>query len=103
MRDEDGDGVPDKVLDDAATGEGWWGRWRQVQAWELTFETPILVGLITWQVIQGNKFVVDALSTLLPIINIYLMARYAVLGVHVYRGSMERQFALKERTSSRED
>lgn len=86
---------PDPALDAAAAGDGWWGKWRGVQAWELTIETPVVVICILISVMRGDAFVVDALVKLVPVITIYLTARYAVLGVHVYRGSIERSYGLQ--------
>jgi hypothetical protein len=87
-----------------AAGDGWWGRWRAVQAWELTFETPIVVACVIWRVMEGDTFIVDAMTKLTPVITFYLTARYAVLGVHVWRGSQERQLAMTEQArSSRAD
>ncbi len=84
-------------LDTISTGDGWWGKWRGVQAWELTFEIPIIVGFLVFEIAMANQFVVEALVKLEPLINIYLIARYAVLGVHVWKGSQERQLAMAER------
>ena len=86
---------PDPALDSVASGDGWWGKWRGVQAWELTIETPLVVGCVLFSVMRGDAFVVDAMVKLVPVITIYLTARYAVLGVHVYRGSVERSYGLQ--------
>lgn len=98
---------PDNTGPDAlailAGGDGWWGRWRTVQAWELTIEMPLVVAAIVVEVALGNAFVVDAVVKLQPVLDIYLMARYAVLGVHVWKGSQERQLAIQSSTNSRQD
>ena len=81
-------------IDTIVGGDGWWGKWRAVQAWELTIETPLAAGLVMYSLMMGNKFVVDGLVALTPIITFYLTARYAVVGVHVWKGSQERQMAI---------
>jgi len=82
------------TLADIASGDGWWGKWRAVQAWELTLETPIAAALVMWSLMRGDQFMVKALTDLTPIITFYLAARYAVVGVHVWKGSQERQLAM---------
>jgi hypothetical protein len=82
-------------LESMAGGDGLWGKWRSVQAWEITFETPIAAALVMYSLMTGNKFVIDGLVALTPIITFYLTARYAVVGVHVWRGSQERQMAMQ--------
>lgn len=94
-------------LDTLANGDGKWGRWRAIQAWELTIEMPLVVLAVVIEIALGNQFVVDSITKLQPVIDIYLMGRYAVLGVHVWKGSQERQLAMQYRedtpTNSRED
>lgn len=85
-----------------AGGDGIWGKWRAIQAWEITFETPIAAALVMYSLMTGNKFVIDGLVALTPIITFYLTARYAVVGVHVWRGSQERQLAMRYDQSSNE-
>ena len=100
------DDATDDLLDQQATGDGWWGRWRAVQAWELTIEMPLVVAGTMFSVAMGHQFVVKALVDLTPIITFYLTGRFAVLGVHVWKGSQERQHAMSERSvvkSSRAD
>ena len=86
-------GHPDPI-DMIVGGDGLWGKWRAIQAWELTIETPLAAALVMYSLMSGNKFVVDGLVALTPIITFYLTARYAVVGVHVWKGSQERQMAI---------
>lgn len=83
------------ALESAATGDGWQGKWRAAQAWELTFETPIIMALVVYKLMIGDQFIVDALAKLIPVITLYLTCRYAVLGVHVWRGSVERTVGMQ--------
>jgi hypothetical protein len=78
-----------------AAGDGLWGRWRTIQAWELTFE--FFVGFVTLiiSIILDHQYVVDAMVKLQSLVDIYLIGRLAVLGVHVWKGSQERQLAIQ--------
>lgn len=100
MSDQSAPAMDAQALDSIAQGDGWWGKWRAVQAWELTFETPLAAGCALYSLMHGNVFVVDALVKLTPLITVYMGARYAVLGVHVWRGSQERQLAISTSTST---
>jgi hypothetical protein len=84
-----------EALDNIATGDGWWGKWRVVQAWELTIEIPIVVAATVYRIAMADQFVVDALVKLEPLINIYLIARFSVLGIHLWQGSRERQLSME--------
>lgn len=88
----------DDIIDQQAIGDGWWGKWRAVQAWELTFEMPLVVGGVMYSIAMGNQFIVKALVDLTPIITFYLTGRFAILGVHVWKGSQEKQLAMVERS-----
>lgn len=79
-----------------ADGDGFWGKWRGVQAWELTIEWPAAALLVAYALLTGNKFIVQSLVDLNAIITIYIGARCAVIGVHVWKGSQERQLAMRE-------
>lgn len=79
-----------------ADGDGIWGKWRAVQAWELTVEWPAAAGLVAYALLTGNAFIVKSLIDLNQIITIYIVARCAVIGVHVWKGSQERQLAMRE-------
>lgn len=81
-------------LDGIVSGDGLWGKWRAVQAWEITVETPIAVACVLWRLMNNDAFILDALVKLTPLITVYMGARYAVLGVHLYRGSQEREIAI---------
>ena len=102
MADSD---ATDDLIDQQALGDGWWGKWRAVQAWELTVEMPVVVVGVMVSIGMGNQFVVKSLVDLTPIITFYLTGRFAVLGVHVWKGSQEKQLAMVERSakSSRAD
>lgn len=79
-----------------ADGDGLWGKWRAVQAWELTVEWPMAALLVAYALLTSNKFIVQSLVDLNAIITIYIGARCAVIGVHVWKGSQERQLAMRE-------
>ena len=79
-----------------ADGDGFWGKWRAVQAWELTIEWPAAAILTAYALLTGNAFIIKSLVDLNSIITMYVVARCAVIGVHVWKGSQERQLAMRE-------
>lgn len=77
-----------------AEGDGLLGKWRGVHAWELTMEC--FLGFVLFWITAiwapaANARVLEAI----PLLQLYLPARFGVLGVHVFQGSKERQTATK--------
>lgn len=77
----------------AASGDGWWGKWRALHAIELTAECPFWAGAIMWAIVGGGNMAAN-LGAASGLIMAWWGARFGVLGVHVWQGSNERQAAL---------
>jgi hypothetical protein len=80
-----------EVSAQAATPHGWWSHWRTIMAYELALECPPWALLIMWCVLNGK---INELNAAAGILTVWWGARFAVLGVHIWTGSNERQTAI---------
>ncbi len=86
--------VNQAIMAEVARGDGWWGKWRAIHAWELTGECPFFLATFMHAVWTGNTASINAITQLSGILMSYMAARFGVLGVHVWQGSSERQAAI---------
>ncbi|WP_420131929.1 hypothetical protein [Rhodopseudomonas sp.] len=83
--------VNESIRAEAATPNGWWGHWRTWMAYELAIECPFWAALIVWCIVAGK---INELVGATSLLTVWWGARFGVLGVHVWTGSIERQTAI---------
>lgn len=89
-----------------AGGDGWLGKWRGFAAWEFFgFECPLFMVTVLYKIwtadsstdVQSFSQIMAALWT---VISFYFGGRFLVCGVHIWKGSDERQVAMVTGTTA---
>lgn len=90
-----------------ASGDGWLGKWRGFAAWEFFgFECPAFMITILYKIWTAEEAVdvqsfSQIMAALWTVISLYFGGRFLVCGVHIWKGSDERQVAMVTGTETK--